>query len=63
MTDANLMDADCVHGVTWYDCSECPQPGEWDDLDWDFIDEEGENWADIPLACGIENPESCESCQ
>ncbi len=28
------------------------------DLDWDasFADDE-------PLACGIENPESCESCQ
>jgi hypothetical protein len=23
MTDANLMDADCVHGIAWYDCKEC----------------------------------------
>lgn len=25
VTDANLMDADCIHGVTWYDCKECGQ--------------------------------------
>lgn len=23
MTDANLMEADCTHGITWYDCKEC----------------------------------------
>ena len=23
MTDANLMDAECVHGIIWWDCSEC----------------------------------------
>lgn len=23
MTDARLMDADCIHGVTWYECEEC----------------------------------------
>jgi hypothetical protein len=23
MTDANLMDANCIHGVAWYDCDEC----------------------------------------
>lgn len=23
MTDANLMDADCVHGVAWYECEQC----------------------------------------
>lgn len=23
MTDANLMDADCIHGVTWWECKEC----------------------------------------
>ena len=23
MTDANLMDADCVHGQVWYECSQC----------------------------------------
>ena len=37
MTDGRLMDADCVHGVTWYECAECeradlqaamPDPGE-----------------------------------
>jgi hypothetical protein len=25
VTDANLMDADCIHGVPWYECEECPQ--------------------------------------
>ena len=25
MTDANLMDANCIHGVVWYDCDECEQ--------------------------------------
>jgi ribosomal protein S27AE len=37
VTDGRLMDADCVHGVTWYECAECeradlqaamPDPGE-----------------------------------
>lgn len=23
MTDAYLMDADCIHGIVWYDCREC----------------------------------------
>lgn len=23
MTDANLMDADCIHGVVWWECQEC----------------------------------------
>jgi hypothetical protein len=23
MTDTNLMEADCVHGIVWYECSEC----------------------------------------
>jgi hypothetical protein len=23
MTDANLMEANCVHGVVWYECKEC----------------------------------------
>lgn len=23
MTDANLMDADCIHGNTWWGCPEC----------------------------------------
>lgn len=23
MTDANLMDADCIHSVTWYECDQC----------------------------------------
>lgn len=34
MTDANLMEADCIHGVTWYDCPECANLGlgdEWDE--------------------------------
>lgn len=38
MTDAWLMDANCVHGVAWYDCEECdmaiegPLPlGHYDD--------------------------------
>lgn len=31
MTDAALMDADCVHGVPWYECDQCPQPEPDDD--------------------------------
>jgi hypothetical protein len=23
MTDANLMDANCVHGEVWYECQAC----------------------------------------
>lgn len=23
MTDANLMDADCLHGNVWYECEIC----------------------------------------
>lgn len=23
MTDGPLMDADCIHGVVWFDCEEC----------------------------------------
>lgn len=23
MTDADLMDADCIHGIAWYECKEC----------------------------------------
>lgn len=26
MTDAWLMDADCIHGIAWYECDECSQP-------------------------------------
>lgn len=26
MTDGYLMDADCVHGVVWYECPDCPLP-------------------------------------
>lgn len=25
MTDSYLMDADCIHGVVWHECRECPQ--------------------------------------
>lgn len=25
MTDANLMDADCLHGVVWYECKQCEE--------------------------------------
>jgi hypothetical protein len=25
MTDANLMDADCIHGVVWYECKQCEE--------------------------------------
>lgn len=28
MTDANLMDADCVHGNTWWECPECDAADE-----------------------------------
>lgn len=38
MTDANLMDADCVHGITWYDCAVCTQPHR---RTWDAI------WEDV----------------
>lgn len=33
MTDAYLMDADCIHGVPWYECDECewPEPEDEDD--------------------------------
>jgi hypothetical protein len=26
VTDAWLMEADCVHGLTWFDCDTCAQP-------------------------------------
>lgn len=38
MSDANLMDADCIHGETWWDCKTCDDelmalPDEyWDSL-------------------------------
>jgi hypothetical protein len=25
MTDAQLMDANCIHGIVWYECEECGQ--------------------------------------
>ena len=25
MTDAYLMDADCIHGKTWWECDECEE--------------------------------------
>jgi hypothetical protein len=28
VTDTALMEADCVHGVKWYECKECPQGPE-----------------------------------
>ena len=34
---------------------------EWDDLDWDFIDEEIAK-PDGAVACSLENPETCEAC-
>ena len=33
MTDSNLMDANCVHGVAWYDCLECSRPQSQRDMD------------------------------
>lgn len=27
MTDASLMDADCIHGNTWWECQTC-----WDEV-------------------------------
>ena len=38
-----------------------PQADEWDDLGWEFLDEE--LTVDEAQACSLENPESCESCQ
>lgn len=26
MTDPDLMEADCIHGVVWYECDKCPDP-------------------------------------
>jgi len=23
MTDARLMDADCIHGIVWWSCKDC----------------------------------------
>lgn len=23
MTDARLMEADCIHGIVWYECADC----------------------------------------
>ena len=23
MTDAELMDANCIHGIAWYECDQC----------------------------------------
>lgn len=23
MTDSNLMDANCIHGLTWWECDDC----------------------------------------
>jgi hypothetical protein len=31
MTDSNLMDANCIHGIVWYECIECEQPKETDE--------------------------------
>lgn len=28
MTDAYLMDAECIHGNVWYDCIECDKEEE-----------------------------------
>lgn len=36
-----------------------PEADEWDDLTWDFLDEEPLE----PMSCSLENPETCESCQ
>ena len=47
--DRDVLKAQTVPGRR----ADGPQADEWDDP---FLD-------DTPLACGIENPESCESCQ
>lgn len=49
--DGNILKASTVPGKK----ADGPSVDDWDD-DW------GDD-ADIPLACGIENPETCESCQ
>lgn len=36
MTDAYLMEADCIHGLVWFECKECSQP-------------EGEDWFDVQI--------------
>jgi hypothetical protein len=42
MTDANLMDAHCIHGVPWYECEQCIDERETADAqatDDDWFDE------------------------
>jgi len=33
MTDAALMDAECIHGVVWYECLECIPEDQPEEID------------------------------
>jgi hypothetical protein len=43
VTDANLMDADCIHGTAWWDCTEC-----WDELNEQLAHEEATDLVEKP---------------
>lgn len=48
------LDEDCNCGVTNDPVDAIPTSDEWMD---------GHTWADdVPLMCGVENPDICESC-
>lgn len=32
MTDASLMEADCIHGNIWYECDQCEFVGGEEDI-------------------------------
>jgi hypothetical protein len=42
VTDAFLMEADCVHGNVWYECKQCPQPIPcYGPADWKWDEQNG----------------------
>lgn len=43
MTDASLMDANCIHGVVWFECKKC---FENYDEDLKRLAELDDNWED-----------------
>ena len=38
---------------------------EWEDLDWEFLEEEALDMIELTeaVSCALENPETCEACQ
>ena len=62
MTDAYLMEADCIHGIVWFECDECSngihefKPSPWEQ---EYIESQ-DDWFDAQIGAFEDSPEAKE---